>query len=96
MRIKEGVKNKYAEIWTVIDRDNFLDKTFVRVYDNKSDAIADMERVLNCYAKEIEKRKYLEIIKESKLEYTLYNRKLDDIANNVLISNQNCKITDYK
>ena len=60
MRIKEGVKNKYAEIWTVIDRDNFLDKTFVRVYDNKSDAIADMERVLNCYAKEIEKRKYLE------------------------------------
>ena len=96
MRIKEDVKNKYAEIWTVIDRDNFLDKTFVRVYDNKSDAIADMERVLNCYAKEIEKRNYLEIIKESKLEYTLYNRKLDDIANNVLISHQNCKITDYK
>ena len=96
MRIKEGVKNKYAEIWTVIDRDNFLDKTFVRVYDNKKDAIADMERVLNCYAKEIEKRKYLEIIKESKLEYTLYNRKLDTIANNVLISHQNCKITDYK
>lgn len=96
MRIKEGVKNKYAEIWTVIDRDNFLDKTFVRVYDNKSDAIADMERVLNCYAKEIEKRNYLEIIKESKLEYTLYNRKLDTIANNVLISHQNCKITDYK
>ena len=96
MRIKEGVKNKYAEIWTVIDRDNFLDKTFVRVYDNKSDAITDMERVLKCYAKEIEKRKYLEIIKESKLEYTLYNRKLDTIANNVLISHQNCKITDYK
>ena len=96
MRIKEDVKNKYAEIWTVIDRDNFLDKTFVRVYDNKSDAIADMERVLNCYAKEIEKRKYLEIIKESKLEYTLYNRKLDSITNNVLITHQNCKITDYK
>lgn len=96
MRIKEDAKNKYAEIWTVIDRDNFLDKTFVRIYDNKSDAIADMERVLNCYAKEIEKRKYLEIIKESKLEYTLYNRKLDTIANNVSISHQNCKITDYK
>ena len=96
MRIKEGVKNKYAEIWTVIDRDNFLDKTFVRVYDNKSDAIADMERVLQNYKKETEKRKYLEIIKESKLEYTLYNRKLDTIANNVLISHQNCKITDYK
>ena len=96
MRIKEELGNKYAEIWTVIDRDNFLDKTFVRVYDNKSDAIADMERVLNCYAKEIEKRKYLEIIKESKLEYTLYNRKLDTIANNVLITYQNCKITDYK
>ena len=96
MRIKEDVGNKYAEIWTVIDRDNFLDKTFVRVYDNKSDAIADMERVLNCYAKEIEKRKYLEIIKESKLEYTLYNRKLDTIANNVLITYQNFKITDYK
>ena len=96
MRIKEELGNKYAEIWTVIDRDNFLDKTFIRVYDNKSDAIADMERVLNCYAKEIEKRKYLEIIKESKLEYTLYNRTLDTIANNVLISHQNCKITDYK
>ena len=96
MRIKEDVGNKYAEIWTVIDRDNFLDKTFVRVYDNKKDAIDDMERVLQCYAKETEKRKYLEIIKESKLEYTLYNRKLDTIANNVLISHQNCKITDYK
>ena len=96
MRIKEGVKNKYAEIWTVIDRDNFLDKTFVRVYDNKSDAIADMERVLQNYKKETEKRKYLEIIKESKLEYTLYNRKLDTIANNVSISHQTCKITDYK
>lgn len=96
MRIKEDVGNKYAEIWTVIDRDNFLDKTFVRVYDNKKDAIADMERVLQNYKKETEKRKYLEIIKESKLEYTLYNRKLDAIANNVLISHQNCKITDYK
>ena len=96
MRIKEGVKNKYAEIWTVIDRDNFLDKTFARVYDNKSDAIADMERVLQNYKKETEKRKYLEIIKESKLEYTLYNRKLDTITNNVLITHQNCKITDYK
>ena len=96
MRIKEDVGNKYAEIWTVIDRDNFLDKTFVRVYDNKSDAIADMERVLQNYKKETEKRNYLEIIKESKLEYTLYNRKLDTSANNVLISHQNCKITDYK
>lgn len=96
MRIKEDLGNKYAEIWTVIDRDNFLDKTFVRVYDNKSDAIADMERVLQNYKKETEKRKYLEIIKESKLECTLYNRKLDTIANNVSISHQTCKITDYK
>ena len=96
MRIKEGVKNKFAEIWIVIDRDNFLEKTFVRVYDNKSDAIADVERVLQNYKKETEKRKYLEIIKESKLEYTLFNRKFDSIANNVAIVRQDCKITDYK
>ena len=49
-----------------------------------------------CLKYEIMNTKYLEIIKESKLEYTLYNRKLDTIANNVSISHQTCKITDYK